>query len=599
MTTAPGAYAPTPTRPVLTATGVTVTFPGVRAADAVSLTAVPGRVVALLGESGSGKSVTAMGLVGLAPGAATVSGSAELADGTELIGAPRPVLDAVRGARVAAVFQEPMRALNPLLTIGAQFRLALAAHRRMSAAAARDRAVTLLGQVGLGADAGAVADAAGAADAADAAGAGGGATSGTAERVLASYPHELSGGQVQRVCIALALANEPEVLLADEPTTALDVTVQAQILDLLRDLARAGMAVILITHDMGVVADIADDVVIMREGVIVERGAVGDIFAHPEHPYTRMLLDAVPRLGAGLVDHAVDAAAVADAEPVATRPPTGPAEPAASAPVVALTDLTVTYTRRGRRPFHALDHVDLRIDAGEVVGLVGESGSGKSTLANVVTSLQPPTSGEVRILGQRLDGLAPAERRRIQARTGIVFQDPAGSLNPRATIGASIAEPLVLHADLGAAARAERVAELLRLVELDPALAGRFPHEMSGGQRQRVAIARAIALDPALVVADEPTSALDVSVQAAVLEMFLALQRRLGFACLFISHDLAVVEEVSTRVYVLHAGRVVEAGPTSRVLLDPQDPYTRDLIAAVPVPDPARQAERRAARHAG
>ena len=383
------------------------------------------------------------------------------------------------------------------------------------------------------------------------------------------------------------MACDPPVLIADEPTTALDVTVQAGILDLLRSLTDTGVAVLLITHDMGVVADVADDVAVMRAGRIVERGGVREIFARPAHPCTRELLAAVPRLDP-LRQEDPFAAVVRESEA-----PGG----AAGEPVVEVRDLNVVY-RSGRRTVHAVRDASLRIAPGEVLGLVGESGSGKSTIAGTLTGLVPVASGSVRVCGvevarARRRALLPARRA-----TGVVHQNPASSLNPRRTAGASIAEPMVVHGGFSPARRRARVAELLEAVRLPTVMADRYPHEMSGGQRQRVAIARALALDPRLIIADEPTSALDVSVQAVVLDLLRSLQAELGFACLFVSHDLAVVDAVAARTAVLHRGRVVESGPTEQVLARPREDYTRRLVAAVPVPDPAVQAARRRRRRA-
>ena len=546
----------------------------------VDLDLVPGRVLALVGESGSGKSVTALGALGLLPDTAVVTGSARVLapgpdgrgssgdgagpDGIELVGAARAVLDDARGRLVGTVFQEPTTALDPLETIASQIGEAVRAHapRRPARPALRARVRELLARAGLGEGDG-------------------------LERIARSHPHQLSGGQLQRVCIALAMACDPPVLIADEPTTALDVTVQAGILDLLRSLTDTGAAVLLITHDMGVVADVADDVAVMRAGRIVERGGVREIFARPAHPCTRELLAAVPRLDP-LRQEDPFAAVVRESEA-----PGG----AAGEPVVEVRDLNVVY-RSGRRTVHAVRDASLRIAPGEVLGLVGESGSGKSTIAGTLTGLVPVASGSVRVCGvevarARRRALLPARRA-----TGVVHQNPASSLNPRRTAGASIAEPMVVHGGFSPARRRARVAELLEAVRLPTVMADRYPHEMSGGQRQRVAIARALALDPRLIIADEPTSALDVSVQAVVLDLLRSLQAELGFACLFVSHDLAVVDAVAARTAVLHRGRVMESGPTEQVLARPREDYTRRLVAAVPVPDPAVQAARRRRRRA-
>ncbi|GIH15562.1 ABC transporter ATP-binding protein [Rugosimonospora africana] len=528
-----------------------------------------GHVLALVGESGSGKSVTAMATLGLLPPTARVTGSIRLA-GEELVGADPGRLRQIRGGRIGTIFQEPTSALNPVFTVGDQIAEAIRVHRDYGRSTVRARVRELLDTVGLDAP----------------------------ERIARSYPHQLSGGQLQRAMIAMAISCEPELLIADEPTTALDVTVQAGILDLMRDLrSRLDMAILLITHDMGVVADLADDVVVLRQGEVVERAPVGTLFAAPGHPYTRALLDAVPRL----VEMSGDAGET-DAGPVAGVDADADVDASADAAgaVVALRDTVVTYPgRRGSGRLRAVDGVRLHVGAGEVLGLVGESGSGKSTVARAVAGLVPVTSGEVRVAGvdvahaSRHGRAGGRSMRAVRARMGIVYQDPASSLNPRWTVGDSIAEPVLLHTDVRGPALARRVDELLDAVALPVALRGRHPHELSGGQRQRVAIARALALDPALLIADEPTSALDVSVQATILALLRDLREEFGFACLFISHDLAVVAQLADQVAVMHRGRIVEQGPTADVMRAPRDPYTRRLLSAAPVADPQSQARRR------
>lgn len=558
--------------------GFGVTFPAqggedVVASQQINLDLIKGQVLALVGESGSGKSVTAMGALGLLSANALVSGSAVLdccRQNQELVGAAREILDQVRGEHVGVIFQEPTTALDPLFTIGDQIAEAIAIHgegkgKRTTARqrrAVRTQVLNALSRAGLGGD------------------------QRETERIADSYPHQLSGGQLQRACIALATANNPSVLIADEPTTALDVTVQAEILDLLRQLASEGVAVLLITHDMGVVADVADAVAVMRHGRIIERGDVRTIFASPSHDYTRQLLAAVPRLNS-LRGGAGDAASKGDG--VAFRV----GDSAQS--LVHIENLDVVY-RNGRRQVHAVRGVSFDIARGQVLGLVGESGSGKSTIAGTLTGLVPIHSGSVQVDGLEVAGASGRKLRGVRSQTGIVFQNPASSLNPRRSVGASIGQPLQLHTNLTNAQRRQRVNELLEAVRLPASMAQRYPHEMSGGQRQRVAIARALALQPQLLIADEPTSALDVSVQAVVLELLASLQHELGFACLFVSHDLAVVEQVASQVVVLRQGQVVEAGKTTKVLSAPSDPYTQALVAAVPVPDPIIQAQRRAKR---
>lgn len=529
----------------------------------VSFTLTPGRVLALVGESGSGKSVSAMSVLGLLPPEARVTGSIRFR-GTELVGASDDELRAVRGAGIGVVFQEPMNSFTPVLSIGTQIAEAITAHP------------TDLDRRGVSARTDELLRAAGLPD---------------PQRIRKAYPHELSGGQLQRAMIAMALAGDPVALIADEPTTALDVTVQAGILDLLRTLGRErDLAVLLITHDMGVVADVADEVLVMRRGDPVEHGTVAEVFAHPDAEYTRALLAAVPALEA----RPTSAPHAADGETVASTAPADETETSrASRPLVAqLRDVAVRYARRGDP---TVSGIDLTLRAGETLGLVGESGSGKSTIGRALAGLVPVVAGSVEVDGSDLRTARGARLRELRSRVGIVFQDPASSLNPRQTIGWSIAEPLLVHGTASAADRAERVSELLVAVQLDPSWAERFPHQLSGGQRQRVAVARALALRPALVIADEPTSALDVTVQAAVLDLLAALQQDFGFGMLLISHDLAVVRQLADEVVVLHDGRVVERGTTDAVLDDPQQDYTRMLLAAAPVADPARQAARREA----
>lgn len=586
-----------------------VTFPAqggedVVASQQINLDLIKGQVLALVGESGSGKSVTAMGALGLLSANALVSGSAVLdccRQNQELVGAAREILDQVRGEHVGVIFQEPTTALDPLFTIGGQIAEAIAIHgegkgKRTTARqrrAVRTQVLNALSRAGLGGD------------------------QRETERIADSYPHQLSGGQLQRACIALATANNPSVLIADEPTTALDVTVQAEILDLLRQLASEGVAVLLITHDMGVVADVADAVAVMRHGRIIERGDVRTIFASPSHDYTRQLLAAVPRLNSlrGGAGSGADTGADVSGVGVAAVSGAGLAKVAAvnsddaasegdgvasrvgdsTQPLVHIENLDVVY-RNGRRQVHAVRGVSFDIARGQVLGLVGESGSGKSTIAGTLTGLVPIHSGSVQVDGLEVAGASGRKLRGVRSQTGIVFQNPASSLNPRRSVGASIGQPLQLHTNLTNAQRRQRVNELLEAVRLPASMAQRYPHEMSGGQRQRVAIARALALQPQLLIADEPTSALDVSVQAVVLELLASLQHELGFACLFVSHDLAVVEHVASQVVVLRQGQVVEAGKTTKVLSAPSDPYTQALVAAVPVPDPIIQAQRRAKR---
>ncbi|MEO2134890.1 ABC transporter ATP-binding protein [Microbacterium sp.] len=521
----------------------------VHAVRGVSLDVRPGEVLAIVGESGSGKTVTARSILGLLPETALTQGAVVL-DGTDVIGLDREAMRRVRGTKAAMIFQEPSTALNPVFTVGWQLAEGLRAHGRYTKKQARARAIEMLGRVGIP----------------------------EPERRVDDYPHQFSGGQKQRIVIATALALDPTVIIADEPTTALDVTVQAEILDLLRRLRdEDGTAIVLITHNMGVVADLADRVAVMLNGEVVETAAASELFAAPRDDYTKRLLAAVPRL-----------------EIVDRQLPAGAAE---AVPVVAASDLVIEYAGRLRRAgFRAVDRVSFSIAPGEVVGLVGESGSGKTTIGRAIAGLTPVTGGSLRVLGVEMNGVKERTFRPHRKDLGFVFQDPATSFNPLLTIAQNVAEPLIVHGGARDAADArDRVDELLEAVQLPKAFGDRFPHELSGGQRQRASLARGLALDPKLLIADEPTSALDVSVQARVLELFGELQERFGFATLFITHDLAVVDMLAHRVVVLHKGTIAETGPTARVLGDPQDDYTRTLIASLPVPDPAEQAARREA----
>ncbi|NGX06043.1 dipeptide ABC transporter ATP-binding protein [Mycobacteroides franklinii] len=520
------------------------------AVKGVSLTVAKGEVLAIVGESGSGKSTTAMAIPALLPRSARIGGSIKL-NGAELLGATNDELRAVRGKDVAVIFQEPMTALNPVYTIGWQIAEAVCAHKKMTRRQARDRAIELLELVDMP----------------------------EPQKRVKHYPHQLSGGQRQRAMIAQALALDPGLLIADEPTTALDVTVQAEILDLMRDLRhRIDAGIILITHDMGVVADMADRIMVMKDGAVVEEGDADGIFHRAQQPYTQQLLASVPHLGATLHD--------GDESP----------EPATDL-ALNVEHAVIEYAGKGGS-FRAVDDVSFTIGRGEVVGLVGESGSGKSTIGRAAVGLLKVASGAIYVAGKDISTANRKQLRDIRSKVGVVFQDPGSSLNPRWPIGQSIAEPLTLHTDMDRTQRESRVKTLLEQVQLPATMRNRFPHQLSGGQRQRVGIARALALEPTLLIADEPTSALDVSVQARVLELFAELQREHGFACLFISHDLAVVELVASRIAVLNHGRLAEFGSDTQVLTAPKDDYTKRLLAAVPVPDPEQQRIRREERKA-
>jgi peptide/nickel transport system ATP-binding protein len=536
------------TAPLLEVTDLGISFSHPRpAVRSVSVTVEEGEVVALVGESGSGKSMTARAVIGLLPDGAIATGSVRLR-GREVLRLPEAELNQLRGRQVAMVFQEPQTALNPVRTVGWQLGEALRAHGGVRGKAAKERAVELLREVEIP----------------------------DPEERLGFYPHQLSGGQKQRVVLALALANEPELLLADEPTTALDVTVQAEILALLRRIRdRTGTSILIITHNMGVVAHLADRVVVLRQGEVVEGAGTRELFADPQHSYTRQLLDAVPRLPTP--EERVHAVTVDDVPVVA----------ADAVAALEYDDVRVHYGSRMRgRVLPAVDGVTLRLERGQVLGLVGESGSGKTTLGRLAAGLVPLAGGAVRVGGEDLVRARGRRRADLRRRLAFVHQDPEASLDPRFSIAEAIREPLDVHGIGSRKERDARVAELLDAVRLPQSFLRRRPRELSGGQRQRVALARALTLDPQLLIADEPTSALDVSVQAEVLELFADLQQRLGFACVFISHDLAVVNKVADHVAVLRSGKVVEFGPAGRVFGAPSHDYTRQLLAAVPVPDP-------------
>ena len=528
-----------------------------------------GETLCIAGESGSGKSMTALAIMGLLPKPAVSIGTGAIRLGElDLAGMDERQLRRVRGDRVAMIFQEPMTSLNPVLTVGRQLTEAIRAHRPVSTAEARRKAIAALEAVRIP----------------------------DAERRLTQHRHELSGGMRQRVMIAMALALEPDVLIADEPTTALDVTVQAQVLGLLKDLQQKfGTALILITHDMGVVAEMATRVVVMRQGRMVEEGAVEEIFAAPKHAYTQALLAAVPRLGSGTgrvvsaVPVGSGAFAVADATAVAGAATT------AKAPVVAeVNDLTVRFDLTGglfgrvERQVHAVAGISFAIQPNETFSLVGESGCGKSTTAKALAGLLP-YEGDIIVAGRNMGGLDAKGRKAMRRDVQMIFQDPYASLDPRMTVGDLVAEPLLIHGLGTKADRREQVAALFSRVGLSPDQLDRYPHEFSGGQRQRICIARALTLRPKLIVADESVSALDVSVQAKVLELLQELQAEFGISYLFISHDMAVVENISTRVAVMYLGQIVETGTRDQVFGDPRHPYTRRLIDAVPQPDPTRR----------
>ncbi|MDH6628186.1 peptide/nickel transport system ATP-binding protein [Streptomyces sp. LBL] len=522
-------------------TDLTVDFGDLRAVDKLSFRLEQGAALALVGESGSGKSTVASALLGLHRGTgARVGGSVEVA-GTDVHRASEDALRRLRGAKAAMVFQDPLSSLDPYYAIGDQIAEVYRVHTRASRRAARARAVDVLDRVGIP----------------------------DARRRSRSRPHEFSGGMRQRALIAMALACEPELLIADEPTTALDVTVQAQILDLLHTLREeTGMGLLLVTHDVGVAAESVDEILVMRHGRVVEHGPVGAVLGAPAQPYTRDLLGAVPRVDAPRVTSGVSAEVSEEV-------------------VIEASGLRREFGR-GKRAFAAVDDVSLTIRRGETLGVVGESGSGKTTLGRMLVGLLEPTAGEVRYEGHARVGVNPAVQ--------MVFQDPVSSLNPRRSVGESIADPLRARGEQAEGHIRGRVRELLERVGLEAAHYDRYPHEFSGGQRQRVGIARALAADPRVIVCDEPVSALDVTTQAQVVALLGELQRELGLALVFVAHDLAVVRQVSDRVAVMRHGRLVESGPADEVYDNPRDPYTKQLLAAVPALDPEIAARRRAIR---
>ena len=591
----------------------------IRAVDGVGWSVSPGETLALVGESGCGKSVTALAVMRLlARPAGRVSGGRILFAGQDLLAMPEADMRAIRGRDIAMVFQEPMSSLNPVMTVGAQITEPLRIHLGLSPRAARDRAVELLRLVGVS----------------------------DAERRLDQFPHVFSGGMRQRIMIAIALSCDPKLIIADEPTTALDVTIQAQILELLRDLsARLGISLVIITHNLGIVARYADRLAVMYAGRVVEDGPAAAVFASPRHPYTAGLLKSVPRLdrprtgrldtieglppnlfeppaGCRFAPRCTARLPICDQDPVLR--PTGPARRAAchraeempgalpatiaqpmpfsaqdGAPLLEVRGLVKRFHVRGPGLFgrpaatvHAVEDVSFSLRRGETLGLVGESGCGKSTVGRLLLRLLDPTAGSIRFDGEELATASPARMRALRRRIQVIFQDPYSSLNPRMTVGDTVQEPLRRRLGMGGAAAGARCAELLDQVGLPAAMAARYPHQMSGGQRQRVGIARALAMEPDFIVCDEAVSALDVSVQAQVVNLLAGLQARLGLAFLFIAHDLAVVRHLSHRVVVMYLGRVMEVADRDDIYAEPLHPYTRALLDAAPVPDPALERAR-------
>ncbi len=530
-----------------------------RVVDGLSFEVGAGETLCIAGESGSGKSLTALSIMRLLPGMARIAGGSIHLGGRDLLAMPEAAMRAVRGGEIGMVFQEPMTSLNPVLSIGRQLTEAILAHRDVSAAAARRTAIDMLERTH-------IAD---------------------ARRRMLQYPHELSGGMRQRAMIAMAIACDPKLLIADEPTTALDVTIQAQILSLIGDLQRdRGSAVILITHDMGVVAEMADRVIVMNDGRLVEQGSSRAIFASPAHAYTRHLLAAVPRLGAMAGTDRPRRARHGARAPVGS--------PIAEPPIVEVENLTVRFDIRGGvlqrvvQHVHAVERIGFQLRRGETLALVGESGCGKTTTGKALMNLVG-WHGRIRIAGQETGGISHAAMKAVRRNIQLIFQDPYASLDPRMTVGDLVAEPLKIHGLARGSELTDRVAMLFRRVGLVPEHMRRHPHEFSGGQRQRICIARALSLSPKVIVADESVSSLDVSVQPQVLDLLQELQDELGVSYLFITHDMAVVEQISHRVAVMYLGQIVEIGGRAQIFEDARHPYTRRLLDAVPIADPAHR----------
>ena len=548
-----------------------------------------GEVLAIVGESGSGKSVTSLSVMRLIEhgGGTIASGKISFTRRNggklDLAKAADSVMRTIRGGEISMIFQEPMTSLNPVFSVGTQVAEAVMLHQGLSHAEAEAEALRMLELVRIP----------------------------EAKQILKRYPHQLAGGMRQRVMIAMALSCKPSLLIADEPTTALDVTIQAQILQLIRQLQEEmGMAVIFITHDMGVVAEVADRVLVMYHGEAVEEGTCEQIFHNPRHPYTQSLLAAVPRLGSmrgtdepapfpllRITDPEAEQLGTADMDETPVDMP----EPAASAPsvsdgpvlsvdnLITRFDVETGFWGKVKRRVHAVEQVSFNLYPGETLGLVGESGCGKSTIGRSLIGLETPRSGSIVFNGQELTQVSGSQLQKLRRNIQYVFQDPYAALDPRLTVGFSIMEPLLIHKVCSRQEAERRVGELLERVDLDPAMAVRYPHEFSGGQRQRVCIARALAMNPEIIIADESVSALDVSVRAQIINLLLALQKEFRIAFLFISHDMAVIERVCHRVAVMYLGQIVELGSRRDVFENPLHPYTKRLMSAVPIPDPSRR----------
>ncbi|WP_293800261.1 ABC transporter ATP-binding protein [uncultured Bosea sp.] len=566
------------TSPILTVSNLTTSFrvegKWKSVVRNISFDIKPKETLAVVGESGSGKSVTALSIMRLTPPQSSkIEGSIKL-NGKELLTLPDADMRHIRGNEIAMIFQEPMTSLNPVLTIGFQIAEALILHRGLSRSEAEAETIRLLEKVRIPA----------------------------AKSRFHEYPHRFSGGMRQRVMIAMALACKPKLLIADEPTTALDVTIQAQTLELIKTLQEEeGMSVLFITHDMGVVAEIADRTVVMYNGDEVETGATEDIFRNPKKPYTKALISAVPRLGSMIGKERPMRFPVVDRNTGESDVPVEVPDTvkAAERPVLEVAGLTTRFEIRGgllssvKGRVHAVENVSFSLMAGETLALVGESGCGKSTTGRSVMRLIEPLAGSVLLDGVDVLKLSQHDLREQRKRMQMIFQDPFASLNPRMNVGTAVAEPLLINNLASRSEARDKVADLLKRVGLQPDMANRFPHEFSGGQRQRICIARALAVEPRLIVADEAVSALDVSVKAQVVNLMLDLQARMGLGYLFISHDMAVVERVSHRVAVMYLGEIVEIGPREAIFQNPQHPYTKRLLAAVPIADPARRLQKR------
>ena len=548
-----------------------------------------GEVLAIVGESGSGKSVTSLSVMRLIEhgGGTIASGKISFTRRNggklDLAKAADSVMRTIRGGEISMIFQEPMTSLNPVFSVGTQVAEAVMLHQGLSHAEAEAEALRMLELVRIP----------------------------EAKQILKRYPHQLSGGMRQRVMIAMALSCKPSLLIADEPTTALDVTIQAQILQLIRQLQEEmGMAVIFITHDMGVVAEVADRVLVMYHGEAVEEGTCEQIFHNPRHPYTQSLLAAVPRLGSmrgtdepapfpllRITDPEAEQLGTADMDetPVDMPEPVASVPSVSDGPVLSVDNLITRFDvetgfwGKVKRRVHAVEQVSFNLYPGETLGLVGESGCGKSTIGRSLIGLETPRSGSIVFNGQELTQVSGSQLQKLRRNIQYVFQDPYAALDPRLTVGFSIMEPLLIHKVCSRQEAERRVGELLERVDLDPAMAVRYPHEFSGGQRQRVCIARALAMNPEIIIADESVSALDVSVRAQIINLLLALQKEFRIAFLFISHDMAVIERVCHRVAVMYLGQIVELGSRRDVFENPLHPYTKRLMSAVPIPDPSRR----------